>query len=283
MSKFKVGDRVLANGKSGVVRDVNYGLHCPFLVEHDVDFDGHNGSALSKVLLTGNKSWWYEEDDLASPTLTIQAGRFYKTRDGRKVGPMRRHDDAWSADGGVRMYIDDGQRYFEYDRGGPTDIIAEWVEPVAVAQATATFKVGDAVDVVGNIDGRVSYVGKSGVIKSIRSGRQRVEVTIDDLSYYFDEHELAHSQPATIKVGDWVLTDDGDIGIVLHDDGTDVLQFKVGYVGDDNDEQWDWFSDLQLTIVPPGTTRASNDNAVALKEIDELELRLAELRAKLAA
>lgn len=70
-------------------------------------------------------------------TLKIEAGRYYRTRDGRKVGPMRRYDsDSWVAPDCGRLWTDDGQRYFEIDRGGPSDLIAEWQDaPTAPVSA----------------------------------------------------------------------------------------------------------------------------------------------------
>jgi hypothetical protein len=63
-------------------------------------------------------------------TFTIQAGKYYRTRDGRKVGPMHKlkypragkfnwvdlRDHAWSEDGGFDLY----------SRQSPADLIAEW-------------------------------------------------------------------------------------------------------------------------------------------------------------
>lgn len=71
--------------------------------------------------------------------LTIQAGKFYKTRDGRKVGPMKYNDlgsgfsdisktltsQKWNADG----------RYI-IGTTSPLDLIAEWQEHVDITAAT---------------------------------------------------------------------------------------------------------------------------------------------------
>lgn len=62
--------------------------------------------------------------------LTIQAGRYYRTRDGRKVGPMRRWSDTarhrWEADDEELSYIwaDDGTE-IDSDIDDGADIIAE--------------------------------------------------------------------------------------------------------------------------------------------------------------
>lgn len=88
-------------------------------------------------------------------TLKIEAGRFYRTRDGQKVGPMARWsysaEHPWEQQGGSSVFTkggdiwrDDGTS--EYD---VPPIIAEWIdEPVAKPSndnAKPKFKVGDRV------------------------------------------------------------------------------------------------------------------------------------------
>lgn len=84
------------------------------------------------------------------PLLTIEAGKFYRTRDGRKVGPAwlgGMEGWPWSVGNGV-TYKADGMSQCN-GRPWDHDIVAEWVEPptflesigyppVAVAEATAT-------------------------------------------------------------------------------------------------------------------------------------------------
>ncbi|MGH6774745.1 hypothetical protein [Brucella tritici] len=75
------------------------------------------------------------------PALAIETGKFYRTRDGRKVGPMRRYNDGWlyETDDHGRMWRDDGMRYYEKSRGGGSDLIAEWIdEPASNDNAPAT-------------------------------------------------------------------------------------------------------------------------------------------------
>ena len=88
--------------------------------------------------------------------LKIEEGKFYKTRDGRKVGPM----DEWVS-GQFREKIGDGRFWLSGGKGRcaatEEDLIAEWIdEPVARASTTTAsndnaqpkFKVGDRVRVV---------------------------------------------------------------------------------------------------------------------------------------
>lgn len=101
---------------------------------------------------------------VAAP-LRIEVGRFYKTRDGRKVGPMEERRESygteyvWHHDRGRRIYKADGTNYDP----GANDLIAEWVDEPVVAVANDNvdaakpanvpkFKVGDVVRVTATGD-----------------------------------------------------------------------------------------------------------------------------------
>lgn len=114
--------------------------------------------------------------ELAPAALTIQAGRYYKTRDGRKVGPTWLIDVApgwpWTAGGGV-TYRDNGMSHVS---GEPWshDLIAEWVdEPVAQpAQASndnpaPAFKVGDRVKFVNGRRSNEDFNGLTATIVGV--------------------------------------------------------------------------------------------------------------------
>ncbi|MFU0504157.1 hypothetical protein [Pseudaminobacter sp. NGMCC 1.201702] len=119
-SKFKVGDRVNWTRVSG-------------------EFDGSTIEAI--------------DVDTGFATLRIEAGKFYKTRDGLKVGPMVDRGGYYTPNGGRHHYNSDGKRRFGDDDG--TVVIAEWPAddpasndnepPVAMQQQPARFKVGDRV------------------------------------------------------------------------------------------------------------------------------------------
>ena len=297
MTKFKVGDRVRLKYVNTYERWGAKGEEGTVIVADDRDDD-------CRVRFDVAGEWFARWGILepvavapATATLTIEAGKYYKTRDGRKVGPM----EHWNVYDGQFFHAPEGNFYGEYWQengvnGEPhigqddsLDLIAEWAdEPAAVAGATAAFKVGDRVRLTErNTHDRWGAKDEEGTVLIGGGGALDCHVDFDVAGRWYASWDIldlvAAVPPTTIKVGDWVRTDNGDIGIVLHDDGTGDLQFKVGFVGDDNDEHWDWFSDLQLTVVPPGTTKAGNDNAPILAEIDELEQRLGDLRAKLAA
>ena len=128
-------------------------------------------------------------------TLKIEAGKFYKTRDGRKVGPMVRWsysaEHPWEQQGGSSVFTkggdiwrDDGTS--EYD---VPPLIAEWIdEPAATSNDNSEtlggilqdcigktftfkikqpkFKVGDRVEITANDNYRVSFVGSFGTVKA---------------------------------------------------------------------------------------------------------------------
>lgn len=86
----------------------------------------------------------------AAPTLKIEAGRYYKTRDGRKVGPIRDKDDlndhypfrADGGPGGTIYYRASGTCNLGWSQSGSEDfdLIAEW--------PTAQSNVGTQVDAI---------------------------------------------------------------------------------------------------------------------------------------
>lgn len=82
--------------------------------------------------------------------LKIEAGRYYKTRDGRKVGPMR--DDGcglFGAEGfNFKEWYDNGRCYTDLSRTTPKDLVAEWQDtspaPVAAQVDTLAEEYGPA-------------------------------------------------------------------------------------------------------------------------------------------
>ncbi|KAB2792856.1 hypothetical protein F9K96_06935 [Brucella anthropi] len=111
----------------------------------------------------GDHTWYVRWDNLEiAPLLTIETGKFYRTRDGHKVGPIGWNDtylkdpfpfvdtndisDCWSAE---------GKFLYPGHPDSDKDIIAGWVdEPLATASTDAAsngnvpvakFKIGDIV------------------------------------------------------------------------------------------------------------------------------------------
>lgn len=88
----------------------------------------------------GDHTWYVRWDNLElAPSLTIETGKFYRTRDGRKVGPITcngfgvygspEHPNHWYENG---LSFSDNKQI-------PTDLIAEWVdEPNSDGNAPAS-------------------------------------------------------------------------------------------------------------------------------------------------
>ena len=66
--------------------------------------------------------------------LTIREGRYYRTRDGRKVGPMRPWDSSsdyqWESDG--YLWKDDGENY---EKDSVHTIVVEWTDELATSDS----------------------------------------------------------------------------------------------------------------------------------------------------
>lgn len=74
-AKFKVGDRVVYNGKTAILREVP-GSHryIPYLIEFEQDVGyGHNGNDVGAVRLTSGRGWWVRNIELAESTPAIVA------------------------------------------------------------------------------------------------------------------------------------------------------------------------------------------------------------------
>lgn len=120
--------------------------------------DGQAGLTISAKPGGAGPRWTIDRfAPVDTTTLAIEAGKFYKTRDGRKVGPLK----FWNGrDDGLCEEVGDG-RYWSFDGVGHNkatgeDLIAEWVEDPAAAPAKASndnaeqaarprFNVGDRV------------------------------------------------------------------------------------------------------------------------------------------
>lgn len=68
--------------------------------------------------------------------MRIEQGKYYRTRNGRKVGPMARHEYGWTADDGFRIYDADGKRVLGFGTPEPTDLVAEWADEGPVRTVT---------------------------------------------------------------------------------------------------------------------------------------------------
>lgn len=145
--------------------------------------------------------------------LRIEAGKFYKTRDGRKVGPMERdtlyRDGHWywrapAADGEHSPYWAESGSFY-VDRGEyPLDLIAEWTDEPVAAPA-AKFNVGDKVRIArSDKDFKQSYIGNEFTITHSECGSDGRTAWIGrpgSSPYIWFEDEL---EPAVSSIADIV-------------------------------------------------------------------------------
>ncbi|MEE9984187.1 hypothetical protein [Agrobacterium pusense] len=160
MGKFKKGDEVR------LIKSEDYNGHGRYGKTGEIGtvirYDAIDHTYY--VDFTESGQWWAKASNLepSAATLKIEAGRFYKTRDGRKVGPMiedKWHDrdygwtvehefnaeygKAWRADG--TFHVDRSKKH-------SADLIAEWIDEPVVAKpkpsndnAQPKLKVGDLI------------------------------------------------------------------------------------------------------------------------------------------
>lgn len=150
MSKFKVGDRVrvLDNKTRSGIPISKYVVGKEYDVT-DICFDGEGNEA---VVLLGHSQYLRADQFELVPALTLRVGKFYKTRAGEKVGPLREQDGYLTTDG--MHYAADGECCYLGDSGRDArpdhDLVAEWGdEPAAVAPATAA---EPEVEITGTLD-----------------------------------------------------------------------------------------------------------------------------------
>jgi len=194
----KVGDRVRMRGDSE--------WHCPdtSTVGTVVEPDEGTISPFAAVFDGDTFKWHLELADLEpvvapATTWTPVAGKFGKTRDGRKVGPMRRSNSdspgfywvapetesgfgsAWHKDG---IFHPKDSPYWT-ERSYAFDLVAEWVEPAAltawqaateeseisVAEAQPRFKAGDKVRCVNSSWGSAYRAGEIYEVRVASIGR----------------------------------------------------------------------------------------------------------------
>lgn len=139
MAKFKVGDRVR------IVTET-YGEEAPMGSIATVDeVLGHDVTA---KIDGGDGFPWFFFFEQVSPALTIREGGYYRTRDGRKVGPILVWEDGeyYHVNGTGDLWREDGTEVMN----DADDLIAEWQDEPSPAPAVSDpkFKVGDRVKFV---------------------------------------------------------------------------------------------------------------------------------------
>lgn len=230
----KVGDRVVLTADNG--DDGEFGAKGD---EGRVESTTYSGCHVRFETGSQKGDWWaVHNDDLRPiPTLTIEAGRYYKTRDGRKVGPM----EVLSESGGTFYeVVGDGRLWSGEGTGGNLaegeDLIALWPEPTATATTTAA-PVSAQVDAIADEYG-------SGVVPFV------------DPSAMIAKALGANDNAPKFKVGDRVVSVEngrtqGMVGTLIQDDHSACPylvrfdDFENGH-GDANREWWLLPCDLQV-------------------------------------
>lgn len=119
--------------------------------------------------------------------MKIEEGKYYRTRDGEKVGPMRPEAGHWHISDG-RLWSDEGKRWSR--NNSHNDIVSEWVED-------QKFKIGDRVVVVENsrnCDFLDEYVGRQFVIKDKDEGDGSGNCwSFDGNHFWWPECDLKHA------------------------------------------------------------------------------------------
>lgn len=147
--------------------------------------------------------------------MQIEAGKFYKTADGRKVGPMSRWDDTcsnpWEVLGGTNEF-DSGGDIWRNDGTSAhdcPDLIAEWSEPAAARKPN----VGDRVRVLDGAAGSArDHIGETVEIVDIccRSNGFLVLYFGNNWPLIDGEWEFAPDAAPEFKAGDRVVNVNDD-------------------------------------------------------------------------
>ncbi|MGF0520616.1 hypothetical protein ACQEDT_03815 [Agrobacterium pusense] len=156
MGKFKKGDfvRVKPGNGTALLKD---GLIYEVLGHSDKDHPilavcTRNGTRINLDYDT-KRFTLYRTAPEQPATLKIEAGKFYKTRDGRKVGPVRLKathgsDGPYRIDG-LWNYLENGLVGSISNGDHKDDLIAEWIDKPAAKpsndNAKPNFKVGDLI------------------------------------------------------------------------------------------------------------------------------------------
>ena len=211
-TKFKVGDRVRYDGRSATIREYHSRISAgPYFIEFDEDVGfGHNGNGLSERPLNNNRGWWAVEHLLSHAPLTVRAGRYYKTRDGRKVGPMLDFgNETWLDFGNEIWHVKSGGNFggslWRGDgtvimEGNAADLVAEWTEPTV---AKAKFEIANdsgGWDVIGGLTGLTFKAKLVDTPRPFKIG-DRVEFTSAcPKGWWFVPHK-AHKGGVVEKIG----------------------------------------------------------------------------------
>lgn len=113
-------------------------------------------------------------DDFGVPLgLKVEAGKFYKTRDGRKVGPMEPNGEDFGAGDG-RLWRANGERW---SKGHDEDrLVAEWVDNSVAGQSASDLVISIAVDTAA-LDAEIDRVKRK--LKKLSKKARKLGLSLD--------------------------------------------------------------------------------------------------------
>lgn len=169
---FKVGDRVRAiDNHGGLIIGETYSISSyaePTRIGRWLNLEGRRSNY-------SNDGSFLESS--FEPALKIEAGKYYRTRDGRKVGPlMARNNDSYAfaadiaGDIGIRIFQKDGVHGSRWIGNEPNlDLIAEWVDEPVKATAPVQFT-------MRNFKLTFEPVAKPAIVALIENGQPKPSV-----------------------------------------------------------------------------------------------------------
>ncbi len=190
MGKFKKGDVIRAKRDINGFFDEGANYRIAKKIGQNFVLTDNDEPELEDAKHHTDLSWLIENFELV--TLKIEAGKFYKTRDGRKAKIERSHhgdsyDFVVTIEGlpGNKVYKKDGKHGSRWIANNPSDdLIAEWIDEPAKASndnAKPKFKAGDRVEITANDNYRVNFVGSFGTIKTTpTNAAEGFRVVLDD-------------------------------------------------------------------------------------------------------
>ena len=228
-AKFKIGDRVRALRSCGAGGFVAGGV---YIVKHAYFEGAHHRISVEVDSVGSTTNGWIAENFELLPVaanaqpapLTIQAGAYYRTRDGRKVGPMD-GPSQWLGQWFDRSVSVSSQGWFSNGAfiegcNSPLDLIAEWVdEPINLREEVESgrMSVDEARAHVGLDPAAVAGSNENGTPKFRGGDRVRdisyenllatvVAAQGDKVGVHYDG-DPAPSKPIMFPAADYVLVE----------------------------------------------------------------------------
>lgn len=215
------------------------------------------------------------------PTLTIQAGRYYRTRDGRKVGPVKQNELTQHLFGAPQEGISHNAQWYGNGRAlsygeHESDLIVEWVdEPkIKIGDRVRVTRLGDEPE--GSHHG--AQIGEVFIITDVYND----EYLTDPWFFYRHEIEPVATRPAN---------DNSTAGftVPLFDSReSDFGEYRAGFIKEEDKPFV--YEDGKLKVRAAGIKQEEPDATLRIKfvadasaldaEIDRVKRRLKKLAKK---